>query len=100
MTNSGKAGKAIRVGEKMTNVLKKRSTIQVKRLFSDSEWARTTDLYPVKVALSQLSYGIVIFLTALFTIQYFFISCKGYFLFFWTKYYSLLFSTLEINRSS
>src|SRR5690625_1718132 len=25
---------------------------------SDSDWARTNDLYPVKVALSQLSYGI------------------------------------------
>ena len=24
----------------------------------DSDWARTSDLYPVKVALSQLSYGI------------------------------------------
>lgn len=25
---------------------------------NDSDWARTSDLYPVKVALSQLSYGI------------------------------------------
>jgi hypothetical protein len=27
--------------------------------FDDSDWARTSDLHPVKVALSQLSYGIV-----------------------------------------
>src|SRR5699024_491625 len=27
---------------------------------SDSDWARTNDLYPVKVALSQLSYGIIL----------------------------------------
>lgn len=26
----------------------------------DSDWARTSDLYPVKVALSQLSYGIMV----------------------------------------
>jgi hypothetical protein len=27
--------------------------------FDDSDWARTSDLHPVKVALSQLSYGII-----------------------------------------
>jgi hypothetical protein len=27
----------------------------------DSDWARTSDLHPVKVALSQLSYGIMLF---------------------------------------
>lgn len=31
-----------------------------KGLSYDSDWARTSDLYPVKVALSQLSYGIMI----------------------------------------
>ena len=29
-------------------------------IWYDSDWARTSDLYPVKVALSQLSYGIMI----------------------------------------
>jgi hypothetical protein len=28
--------------------------------FSDSDWARTSDLHPVKVALSQMSYGIML----------------------------------------
>ena len=39
----------------------------------DSDWARTSDLYPVKVALSQLSYGInlgwlLVVLSSTFTI--------------------------------
>ncbi len=36
-------------------------------LISDSDWARTNDLHPVKVALSQLSYGIVCKLINLLT---------------------------------
>ncbi|CEE01217.1 hypothetical protein BT1A1_1387 [Caldibacillus thermoamylovorans] len=31
--------------------------------FSDPDWVRTSDPHPVKVVLSQLSYGIIIFLS-------------------------------------
>ena len=37
----------------------------------DSDWVRTSDLYPVKVALSQLSYGIVYIRQVLFYYVYF-----------------------------
>ncbi len=35
-------------------------SVQHAETLDDSDWARTSDLYPVKVALSQLSYGIMI----------------------------------------
>jgi hypothetical protein len=33
--------------------------LRLKGFKDDSDWSRTSDLHPVKVALSQLSYGIV-----------------------------------------
>lgn len=38
--------------------IKTKKPLLGKGLNDDSDWARTSDLYPVKVALSQLSYGI------------------------------------------
>jgi hypothetical protein len=50
---------------KIVNKTKKLATLDTQGLqasqFDDSDWARTSDLHPVKVALSQLSYGIMLF---------------------------------------
>lgn len=45
---------------KPTTPIKSKKPLLRKGLSYDSDWARTSDLYPVKVALSQLSYGITI----------------------------------------
>ena len=39
---------------------KKNRSFEKERFRYDSDWARTSDLYPVKVALSQLSYRIML----------------------------------------